>query len=144
MGSTHLHARNNLFFLQILTTSLIKPTNDGPEEKPCHEPGCYHTIKTMVCKQEELWNKVSLNSATYLYCYNSNWVSIAAVTIEKPSLHFEIYHILIIFFTAWSVALYIFVSCKVFVDRLTIILYANAHDIGVYCAVSCEIAAKSI
>ena len=33
-----------------------------------------------------------------------------------------------------------FVSCKVFVDRLPIILHTNAHDVGVFCAVSHKVA----
>ena len=37
-----------------------------------------------------------------------------------------------------------FVSCKVFVDRLTIILHTNACDVEVYCTVSCKVAAESI
>ena len=64
-------------------------------------------LKTMAYKQEELWNKTSLNYATYLYCCNLNCVSIVA-TLMKPSLsfenltlHFVSYCILISFISAW-------------------------------------------
>ena len=40
--------------------------------------------------------------------------------------------------------LIVFLSHKVFVNRLTIILHTNTLDIGMYCAMSHEVAAESI
>ena len=57
--------------------------------QPCHEPSCHHTIDFSGFSTGK--NKASLNSATYISCYNSKLLSIMAVFIEIPCLHCELY-----------------------------------------------------
>ena len=61
-----------------------------------HESSYHHTVKAY--KQEELWNKALLNSATYLYCCNLNWVS---AVVFSPFWKFK-YHIHIAYYWRWK------------------------------------------